>query len=186
VRSLRKRSDRQLLEAAGRGEAEAFAVFYRRYGDLLMAYYLRRVGDAELAADLMMEVFAAALSAATAPAWRVPDEPGRWLFGVAHNKLVDSYRRGTADARAREALGLEPTYLDDEDIARINELSDGSRLAELLRCLPRDQREAVRARILDDESYDEIAARVGSSAMVVRKRVSRGLQQLRSAAGEGR
>jgi RNA polymerase sigma-70 factor (ECF subfamily) len=45
--------------------------------------------------------------------------------------------------------------------------------------LPAEQREAIRARILDEQSYREIATRLRTSQLVVRKRVSRGLATLR-------
>ena len=41
------------------------------------------------------------------------------------------------------------------------------------------QAEAVRARVLDEEPYDVIAARMRCSELVARKRVSRGLATLR-------
>ncbi len=45
--------------------------------------------------------------------------------------------------------------------------------------LPALEREAVRWRVVDELGYDQIAAQLGCSAMVVRKRVSRGLRRLR-------
>ena len=44
---------------------------------------------------------------------------------------------------------------------------------------PPSEAEAVRARVLDEEPYDVIAARMRCSERVVRKRVSRGLATLR-------
>ena len=49
----------------------------------------------------------------------------------------------------------------------------------LLAELPPDQREAVRARVLEDLDYGELAARLRVSPAVARKRVSRGLHSLR-------
>jgi RNA polymerase sigma factor (sigma-70 family) len=49
----------------------------------------------------------------------------------------------------------------------------------LLAELPPDQREAVRARVLEDLDYRELAARLRVSPAVARKRVSRGLHTLR-------
>jgi RNA polymerase sigma factor (sigma-70 family) len=184
MRNLAKRTDQRLLAAARKGEAEAFAVFYRRYRDLVLAYFSRRVRDPELAADLMMETFAAALSGASRKATAKPAEPAKWLFGIARNKLIDSYRRGRVDSQARTHLGFEPVYLDDVDIERINELTDEDRILGLLQALPRGQREAIRARVLHDRDYDDIAGEMGSSALVVRQRVSRGLRELRSAVEE--
>ena len=50
----------------------------------------------------------------------------------------------------------------------------------LLDGLPPDQRDAVRARVLDQDDYAEIATRLECSQSVVRKRVSRGLATLRA------
>jgi RNA polymerase sigma-70 factor (ECF subfamily) len=50
---------------------------------------------------------------------------------------------------------------------------------ELLKSLPHDQAEAIRARILEEQSYDVVAARLRCSPLVARKRVSRGLATLR-------
>jgi RNA polymerase sigma-70 factor (ECF subfamily) len=49
----------------------------------------------------------------------------------------------------------------------------------LLEQLPRDQADAIRARVLDDRPYPEIAAELQTSELVIRKRVSRGLATLR-------
>jgi RNA polymerase sigma-70 factor, ECF subfamily len=183
MRLGQSRPDRALLAAARRGDADAFAQFYRRYRDVVTAFYLRRVRHPEIAADLMMEVFAAALTNLQRRDLGLPDEPAAWLFGIAHHKLVDFYRRGQADDRARRDLRLEPIYLDDADIERVNDLGTPGRLRALLAELPADQREVVRARILEDRSYEEIAQDAGVSEPVVRKRVSRALGALRRAAG---
>jgi RNA polymerase sigma factor (sigma-70 family) len=177
------RPDRALLSAARTGDSEAFAQFYRRYTDVVTAYYLRRVRHPEVAADLMMEVFAAALTRLGRPDTELPDQPANWLFGIAHHKLIDCFRRGYADDKARRELRLEPTYLDDADIERVNELGTPRRLSALLEALPRDQRQVVEARIMEERSYEEIAQDIGVSEMVVRKRVSRALGTLRQTAG---
>ena len=70
-------TDAEILSATRR-DPDAFAVFYDRYETAIVGYFLRRTKDAELAADLTAEVFAAALSAAardTAPRTR-PLRPG--------------------------------------------------------------------------------------------------------------
>ncbi len=53
----------EALLVAGRRDAEAFGLFYRRRVDAVLAFFLRRTGDRQLAADLTAETFAAALSA---------------------------------------------------------------------------------------------------------------------------
>lgn len=97
---------------AGRRDAEAFGLFYRRRVDAVLAFFLRRTGDRELAADLTAETFAAALT--SLPRYR-PERSSAlaWLFTIAHHKLVDSLRRGQVEDRARRRLGLEPLSFSD-------------------------------------------------------------------------
>jgi RNA polymerase sigma-70 factor (ECF subfamily) len=56
----------------------------------------------------------------------------------------------------------------------------GSGALELLESLPEEQRDAVRARVVDERPYPEIAAELRSSPSVVRKRVSRGVRAMRA------
>lgn len=55
--------DERLL-ASARAEPSAFGAFYRRHEDGVLSYFLGRVGDPEVAADLTAETFAAALTSA--------------------------------------------------------------------------------------------------------------------------
>src|SRR5688500_8123335 len=108
------RSDDDLL-AATRSEPEAFAVFYRRHVGPLMAYFARRTRDAELAADLTAETFAAAL----AGAHRHRPERGAaaaWLYGIARRQLSHATQKGAVEDRARRRLGMGPITLSDEGL----------------------------------------------------------------------
>jgi RNA polymerase sigma factor (sigma-70 family) len=169
--------DEQLL-ARARGEPSAFGAFYRRHEDRLLGYFLARVGDPEVAADLTAEAFAAALASAHRFRSRTKKPASAWLFGIARNNLAMSRRSGQVEARARRRLGMAPVVLTDEAIERIAELNQ-TPLA-LLDELPGDQREAVTARVIDERDYPEIAKDLRCSEAVVRKRVSRGLGTLRT------
>ena len=79
-------------------------------------------------------------------------------------------------------LRHEPVVLEDRDLQRVEELAslgDASRLDRLLAQLPVSQRDAVRARVLDERSYRDIAGEMACSEAVVRQRVNRGLNRLR-------
>jgi RNA polymerase sigma factor (sigma-70 family) len=158
-----------------RREPDAFAAFYSRHERLTLTFFIGGVGDAEVAADLAAETFAAALTAV--PRFRRRQEPATaWLLGMARNVLAMSRRRGRVEARARRRLGM-PLVLTDEILERIEAL-DGTVL-ELLEGLPPLAREAVKARVVDERDYAEIAQDLRCSEAVVRKRVSRGLTALR-------
>jgi hypothetical protein len=92
--------------------------------------------------------------------------------GLSLRKLIDSYRRGTVEAAARRRLAFAPLIVDDEDIERINETARRTDVAiELARRLPPEQFEALKARVLDERDYADIAGDLGCSEVVVRMRV---------------
>jgi RNA polymerase sigma factor (sigma-70 family) len=174
-----ERSDADLL-AATKEEPDAFATFYDRYERAILGYFFRRTRDAELAADLTAEVFAAALS--TAHSYRPESTTAAaWMFTIAHHTLARSLRRGRVEERARHRLGIRDGFeLDHGQVEKIESTLAGEGWVNgLLERLPPDQQEAVRARILDELPYQEIAERLQTSELVIRKRVSRGLASLR-------
>jgi RNA polymerase sigma factor (sigma-70 family) len=163
-------------------DADSFELFYSRYFERLLVFFARRTRDAELAADLTAETFAAAL------AGRRRYRPQRggadsWLFAIAYHKLGDAQRRGCAEVRARRRLGIERIELTDDDIARIDRLGQPDSVAELVRELPPEQQEAIQAHVIEERGYSEIAADFETSEAVVRKRVSRGLAAIRGRLG---
>ena len=165
--------------AAGRDPA-AFAQFYDRYERAVVGYFMRRTRDPELAADLTAEVFAAALAAAEGYQ-ELGMTAAPWLFTIANNTLLSSVRKGRVEEAARRQVGmLDAVELREPSLGRVEQVVAGDAwVAELLSRLPEDQRAAVRARVLEDRSYEEIASRLQTSSLVIRKRVSRGLARLR-------
>jgi RNA polymerase sigma-70 factor, ECF subfamily len=162
----------------------AFEDFYERNERAVLAYFVRRTGRAELAADLTAETFARAL--AGRDRFDPADGPERgWLFGIASHLLADSLRAGQVENSVRRRLGMEPMTLDDDALARIDELT-GDEVLAALEELPRDQRDAIQAHVLDERDYQELAAELQCSQSVVRQRVSRGLRALRSRLEEQR
>src|SRR5690349_1990968 len=113
MRDWESATDDEVLAAAV-SDPRAFSAFYRRYERPVLAYFRRRTGDAELAADLTAEVFAAALAAC--PRYQPHRAPASaWLFAIAQHKLARSRRRGAVEDRARRRLGMDPIRLDDAD-----------------------------------------------------------------------
>jgi RNA polymerase sigma factor (sigma-70 family) len=172
------RDDAAIL-AALEADPDAFAVFYRRHVAGLLGYFMRRTHDAELAADLCAETFAAALDGAHRfDPTRGP--PVAWLYGIARRLLAHAERRGAIEDRARRRLGMAPLDLTDVALERIEELAGSEVALVALEELPEDQRAAIRARVLDERDYAEIALSARTSESVIRKRVSRGLAGMRA------
>ncbi|MGH2871288.1 MAG: RNA polymerase sigma factor [Solirubrobacteraceae bacterium] len=173
-------SDHELLSAAGEREGVAFGVFYDRHLGAVAAHLRRQTGDREAAADLAAEVFAAALL--SVHRYRdSSDSALPWLLGVARNTLRMSRRRGRIEDRARRRLGYEPVVLEGPDLKWVGSLAaNGAGALGRLAALPGPERDAVERRVLGEQSYQQIAAALECSELVVRKRVSRGLARLRA------
>lgn len=178
--SLVATDDELLAERAPGRAGAAFAVFYERYEGAVLAYFRRRVGTPELAADLAAETFAQALVSRGRYRPGAENSAVAWLFGIAGHVLGRSARRGAVEDRARRRLGFTELVLDDAQLIEIDELSSERAALAALRSLPVDQREAVRARILDEKPYAEVAEQLRCSEPAARKRVSRGLAALRN------
>jgi RNA polymerase sigma-70 factor (ECF subfamily) len=176
-------SDGELLRRVAAGDRDAFSVIYVRHETIVVGYLARRTRDAEVAADLAAETFAAAILSAG----RFSDEGQSalgWLLGIARNLLGHYWQRGEIERRARQRLGIERLAVSDASLERVEALIDdadpANRLLLALDALPDDQREAIRAHVLAEQPYGELARELGVAEATVRQRVSRGLARLRT------
>jgi len=173
-------SDDQLLQNVDR-DPDGFGLFYRRHERVVLGFFVRATGRADLAVDLAAETFARAYQS------RARFDPSRgparaWLFGIARHVLAASLQRGRVEAEARRRLGMEAVVLEERTLSAVEAAAvycDDAIVEEWLDQLPPDQRAAVRARVIDDRAYAEIASELKCSEAVVRQRVSRGLSLLR-------
>jgi RNA polymerase sigma factor (sigma-70 family) len=174
-------SDAELVDRTRGGDGAAFGAVYERRRGLVLAFLVKRTGDPELSMDLMAETFAAALLALRDDSLRIDDSAAPWLLTIARNKLIDSYRRGRVEDAARRELSLAPSRISDRDVEQVIELAaEADLLSTLQRELPPDQLAALRARVLDERAYEDIAGELQCSQAVVRKRVSRAIATLRN------
>ena len=178
--NVERATDEELLLAQGAGEAgPAFAAFYARHGRLVTAYFVRRVSDPQRAADLTAETFAQALSSRHRFEPRGAGSAVRWLFAIASHVRSAGERADRREQRSRVALSLEPQQLDGDALAAITQAGTDAGVLAALERLPVEQRAAIRAHVLDERSYRDIADADGVAEAAVRKRVSRGLASLR-------
>jgi RNA polymerase sigma-70 factor, ECF subfamily len=182
------RSDAQLIIASAADPA-AFRELYDRWAEPLLTYFMRRVFDAEVAADLLAETFAVAYQRRD----RFRDigrAGGAWLYGIAAHELSHFFRRRDVETRALRRLGIERPPLDVESERRIAALLEGSEYRAQLRAamdrLPQQTREAVELRVIAELEYEEIAERLGCRPSAARTRVHRGLVRLNELMEESR
>ena len=127
--------------------------------------------------DLTAETFASALVARRRFTPSATPAAG-WLYVLAARRLVDLQRRSVVELRTREALTTDAALVRSPARSSADALATELD-AGLLRHLPGDQRDALRARFAEDRDYAQIAAEAGTSQASIRQRVSRGLAALR-------
>ena len=173
-------NDAELIVASG-DDASAFRELYDRWADRLLAYFVQRVLDAEVAADLLAETFAVAFERRRS--FRDIGRPGgAWLYGIAAKELSHWLRHQDVQRRAIRRLGLQVPRLDEDSIARIEALVDiDGRRAELSAALKRIsgvERDAIELRVVRELGYAEIASELNCSEGAARLRVHRALARL--------
>jgi RNA polymerase sigma-70 factor (ECF subfamily) len=163
------------------GTSKAFQeeLVYQRYAPQIFAYLLRNIPSHQDAEDLLLEVFQAVLE-------KLPEldnsRIAAYLQTVAHNKMVDYYRR----RRKQQSISLEEiaeTAHEREELAPEWILLTREQYANLhqaVNSLPELQQTILRLRFGHALHCGEIAKTLGKSENAVRMMLSRSLKRLRS------
>jgi RNA polymerase sigma factor (sigma-70 family) len=168
--------------------SDSIDALYRSHAAGMAVYIARKTMDAGIAADLTAETFAQAFTNRRQFRGRTQEEAVGWLYGIARHQV----RRDQAEARALERLGVQRPHLSDVELERLEDLAGISdlrrRIASHLSDLSHEQQEALRLRVLEERTYEEMAQHLGINEQAVRARVSRGMRaladRLRGDAGE--
>lgn len=175
-------SDETLMLGYRDGDAGAFDRLYDRHKGGVYRYLLRHCRDAALADELFQDVWMNLIRARDA--YTVQAKFATYLYRIAHNRLMDHFRR-------REPAAVS---LDDETAAPVEEpvaprgaephaqadvRQQAARLLQLLDALPLEQREAF---VLQQEgglSIEEIAETTGVTRETAKSRLRYALARLR-------
>ena len=182
------RTDAELLEAA-KDDPQAFREFYDRYAVWIRSWFMRHTGSEPASLDLTSETFAQAWHGCRRFRDLADGSGAPWLFGIARNLLRQYHKHNRIESAARARMGLPAAFAECEDYERVDDRSEASALAPLLRhavrALPGEQRRALELRVVHGLPYEEVAGRLGCTQNAARLRVSRALRalttQLRSA-----
>jgi RNA polymerase sigma factor (sigma-70 family) len=163
-------------------DPDAISRLYETHAGVLLRYLARRTLQPEVAIDLVAETFAKAFAHRDQFRGQSESDAVAWLFGIARHELSAYFRRGVVDRRAMQALGLEVPALVDADFERVEELADlRAQRAEIVHALgelSQEHRDALRMRVVEEQSYPDVAIALGITEQTARARVSRALRAL--------
>ena len=177
-------NDGELVEAAKRGDREAFDELYRRYEPMVRQCVQKHMPDPEEAEDITQEAFVNAYRAL--PYFRGESKFSTWLVQIAHNLCVSRVRKERAHHEASTSLDTEGA---DEKIegsfqdAGPDEVVEKREMRRLVRfalsSLPHHHRFPIVLRDLDGRSYREIAQILQCTVPIVKARLHRARNALR-------
>ena len=185
-------TDEALMLRYSTGDADAFAVLYDRHKGALYRYFLRQC-PAAVADELFQDVWMNLVRARER--YTVQAKFTTYLFRLAHNRLIDYYRRQSntnswadmtiwqndqsGQAAAEQTVEDLPVESHQEPDNQAHIRSQVARLLELLPTLPAPQREAFLLREEGGLSLEEIAESTGVEKETAKSRLRYALARLR-------
>jgi len=176
-------SDEELMLLYRDGDAGAFDVLYARHKGGLYRYLLRQCRQQPVAEELFQDVWMNLTRARTS--YTVQAKFSTYLYRLAHNRLIDHYRK--------HAQAVVASF-DDEGVPELDSLADdreqppesaydvkrqAAELLELIGELPAPQREAFLLQQEGGMSVEEVAAATGVSRETAKSRLRYATAKLR-------
>ena len=154
-------SDENLMLLYQQGEQAAFETLYRRYKDVLYRYFLKHCSDRSQSEELYQEVWIKLIN--NAAHYKPKAKFKTYLFTIAHNMLVDFYRK----AKPLQTIEFEETEMTEEFTNNPTPLAmpedeftlkqKTNLFIQTLEALPADQKEAAILHFEQEMSVQEIA-----------------------------
>lgn len=143
--------EQELLKLASQRKTSTLAEIYDTYSPGLYRYAMRLLGDTTLAEDCVAETFARFLKSLQRQ--QGPhDHLQAYIYRIAHNCIVDSYRNHEQICALNE--GLECEQVTEEEAARhIRQ----KQIRNAIRSLTPDQQKVISLKYLEDWNNEEIA-----------------------------
>jgi len=165
--------DRSLVEAAQRGDHEAFEVLAVAAGNRLFRVARLVLRDVQLAEDAVQEALVKAWR--ELPSLRDPERFDAWLNRLLVNACADQGRRRRSQGAEVQLLRLEPSQPDSSQTA-----ADRDQLERGFRRLKPEQRVAIVLHYYLGLSAQEIAETLGVPTGTVKSRLHYATETMRA------
>ncbi len=176
--------DGELMQRFARGDMAAFEQLYARHRGGLMRFLQRGLGRRETAEECFQEVWSRVIAARER--YQPEARFATWLYQIAHNLLIDQYRRQRPEINVEELP--EEAERDDNPFgdgaaltpeAQLSAFEQARRLQQALTELPDEQRIALQLRLEQELSLEEIGAITGAGRETVKSRLRYALDKLK-------
>ena len=172
---------RDSVAAAIAGDRDAFAALLRRHYDRIHGIAWQLTGSRADADDIAQDV--CCILAERLGEFRGDAKFTTWLYQIAHNLLVDQYRRArpeiSSDDESAPLAQMQAEESDQPEQA-LSDFEQRRRLQQALEELPDDQRIALQLRLEQELPLEEIAGITGVGRETVKSRLRYALDKLKT------
>jgi RNA polymerase sigma factor (sigma-70 family) len=163
---MQEMTDEKLMQRYAKGDAKAFDQLYARHRGPLYRYFIRQVNNPATANDLYQGAWEKIIKGREK--YR-PTAPFKvWMYRVAHNHLVDHYRR------MRPVDSVEPDTLSDtraDPSQGVIESEQNELLRAGITALPAEQRDTLLLQLETGLKMEDIARVTGVGRETVKSRL---------------
>ena len=151
------------------GDPAAWDIMFRRYQLPLYVYVFELVHDEQASLDIVQETFINATR--HLGSLREDGKFGSWLFGIAHQKCLQRWRKQGREAAALEEFAAAPIDLEDDPADLLIRAEQEAAVMRLLNQLPVAQRSVLLLHFVEDFPLEDIAAVTGTALGTVKSRL---------------
>jgi RNA polymerase sigma-70 factor (ECF subfamily) len=159
------------------GEPAAWDTLFRRYQLPLYVYVFELVHDEPASLDLVQETFIAAVR--HIGGLRDDGRFGSWLFGIAHQKCIQRWRKQNREEILRDEIADAPDEFNEGPDDLLIRREQETEFMNLLNQLPLPQRSVLLLHFVEDFSLEEIAGITGAQTGTVKSRLHYAKKSLR-------
>ena len=159
------------------GEPAAWDVLFHRYQLPLYVYVFELVNDEQSSLDIVQETFIAAVR--HIGGLRDDGKFGSWLFGIAHQKCVQRWRKQNRDEILREEIAETSDDFSDQPDELLIRREQETEFMNSLNRLSLPQRSVLLLHFVEDFSLEEIAHITGAQLGTVKSRLHYAKKSLR-------
>jgi RNA polymerase sigma-70 factor (ECF subfamily) len=159
------------------GEPAAWDTLFRRYQLPLYAYVFELIHDEQASLDIVQEAFISA--ARNIGSLRDDAKFGSWLFGIAHQKCVQHWRKHDREEDALKEIADAPAEFENDPRDCLIRREQEAEFMELLNQLPLPQRSVLLLHFIEEFSIEEIGSITATPAGTVKSRLHYAKRALR-------
>ena len=174
IKALAEEEDAALMVLYQAGSTLAFDVIYGRYSGKILGFFLKKNLSPAIAQDLLQDCFLKLHRSKNQYDKSYPLAP--WIFAITKSVFLDFKRKKQLE---------DPTDVEVIENQIIGQIDLGNQPKgildlDVLNALPETQKQVVGMRVVDEQTFEEIAQKINTTPDNARQVFSRGIRKLRT------